>query len=640
MSCLTCCCEKKGQLCGEWTTKQRIAVYGGLFAVMGWAVYTGKISSEPPEQSPVLSKPSPESAAVSAIFGYTLGPLMLIYGHRIEETIVILNSLVTAGVDSFIESVQYMEQLNRDISGGKVMPGQIVNLLGIMLGAFSLSTTSLKVPKFKAMMKGGVIADLIVTTITDQIPGSFGCACEGAPCSPVVNAAEYAIEPSCYKDKWMRWWIKYCVCGTAALIAMKVQEMVRKWNASLLAANLCNEAIYDTSLALWPNYGLRIQPYRMFSLGMFACFGFMSQLRLTMLDMGYDKPFCLRGMYVWLNRIGNVLMVPLLWVNKLGLAMKNLGIANEKPAKPSSPIDLATSQGRQAAWQLFKVVMLNPATSRIVLLFFNLMIFVLAGGLIAMGAAIMDSDKYSAFIDDGYVIAMMVGASLLVFTSFLGCRAGSSNTFKFLVPYSAVLVVTLFIQMAGAIHIYEEYGSASPEQMEGYVQTQMLAQWKAGNCTASPVVPPFNTTCTNPKSKWFELFMNNGCEFKGPGDLTGIKQNLVNAMNAEDENLVKYYSLKYNLVAGTKKRIYTCFTKHNVVHNATHVADSTGLGAFCVCRSVLMSKIDSMRNIAIIGITMICIQVLLVLMSCKLMGIDLTEVSPSALTGGGKKITV
>ena len=77
-----------------------------------------------------------------------------------------------------------------------------------------------------------------------------------------------------------------------------------------------------------------------------------------------------------------------------------------------------------------------------------------------------------------------------------------------------------------------------------------------------------------------------------------------------------------------------------LVDNATHVADSTGLGAFCVCRSVLMSKIDSMRNIAIIGITMICIQVLLVLMSCKLMGIDLTEVSPSALTGGGKKITV
>ena len=134
--------------------------------------------------------------------------------------------------------------------------------------------------------------------------------------------------------------------------------------------------------------------------------------------------------------------------------------------------------------------------------------------------------------------------------------------------------------------------------------------------------------------------MNNGCEFKGPGDLTGIKRNLVNAMDNENENLVKYYSLKYNLVAGTKKRIYTCFTQHGIQYNESHVTDSTGVAAFCVCRSVLMSKIDSMRNIAIVGITMICIQVLLVLMSCKLMGIDLTEVSPTALTGGSKKVTV
>ena len=66
---MSCFCDKKGQLCGEWTTKQRVAVYGSIFAVMGWAVYTGKIASDPPEQSPVLSKPSPESAAISAIFG-------------------------------------------------------------------------------------------------------------------------------------------------------------------------------------------------------------------------------------------------------------------------------------------------------------------------------------------------------------------------------------------------------------------------------------------------------------------------------------------------------------------------------------------------------------------------------------------
>ena len=98
----------------------------------------------------MLSKPSAESATVSAVFGYTVGPLMLIYGHRIEETIVILNSLVSAGIGSFIETVQYLEEINRDISGGRIMPMQIINLLKVFLGAFALSTTSLKAPALYA----------------------------------------------------------------------------------------------------------------------------------------------------------------------------------------------------------------------------------------------------------------------------------------------------------------------------------------------------------------------------------------------------------------------------------------------------------------------------------------------------------
>ena len=75
------CCKKKGQICGEWSTKQRFYFYGTGLMVMGWAVYTGKISSDPPDDAPVLAPPSVESAAFTALVGYTLGPLMLIYGH-------------------------------------------------------------------------------------------------------------------------------------------------------------------------------------------------------------------------------------------------------------------------------------------------------------------------------------------------------------------------------------------------------------------------------------------------------------------------------------------------------------------------------------------------------------------------------
>ena len=41
--CCTFCCEGKGQLCGEWSTKQRLIFWGGIFCVLGWAVYTGRV---------------------------------------------------------------------------------------------------------------------------------------------------------------------------------------------------------------------------------------------------------------------------------------------------------------------------------------------------------------------------------------------------------------------------------------------------------------------------------------------------------------------------------------------------------------------------------------------------------------------
>jgi hypothetical protein len=383
----------------------------------------------------------------------------------------------------------------------------------------------------------------------------------------------------------------------------------------------------------------------MFTMGMFAGFGFMSQLRLMMLDAGYDRPFCLRDTYVWLNRIGNVLMVPLLFCNRLGVAMKNLGLndpnAPQKKKESTAPIDLATTHGRKAAWQMFKVLMLNPATSRIVLLFFNVCIFIMATVGMMFAARVLGSDYIGVFVSKDIVIATMVACGLLLFTSFVGCRAGSSNTFKFLIPYSAVLAVTLVIQATGAIYIYENYHTTSPEAAEAFVHDKMVTTWKEGNCTLAQTVPPFNATCTDPGLRWYQEFMNTGCEYQGPGDLTGIKTKLVEAMNTENENLVKYWSIRYQLVAGTKKRIYTCFKEKDIQHTDTTVFDTTGNAAFCVCRSVLMGNVDAMQNVAIAALTIIGIQVLLLLMSCKLMGIDLTEVSPGAIVPGqGSKVCV
>ena len=61
--------------------------------------------------------------------------------------------MITCGVDSFMESLQYIEKINSDVSNGKLMPQQIYDLTRIFLGAFTLSTTAVKVPSFKAGMQ-------------------------------------------------------------------------------------------------------------------------------------------------------------------------------------------------------------------------------------------------------------------------------------------------------------------------------------------------------------------------------------------------------------------------------------------------------------------------------------------------------
>merc|ERR1719163_2198852 len=236
-----------------------------------------------------------------------------------------------------------------------------------------------------------------------------------------------------------------------------------------------------------------------------------------------------------------------------------------------------------------------------VLLFFNLAMFLLSVGLLGLCAHVLDSEYVGVFIDRPWVIASMIAACALIFTSFLGCRAGSANQFKFLAPYSAILLVTLAIQVGAGAYVYDKHKASSRADMEALVQNKMEDTWVQANCTVPPVSPPFNVTCTNPKFLWYEKFVQTGCEYKGPGDLTPIKQNLVKAMNDENENLVKYYSLKYNLVAGTKRRIYDCFGKHGIKYTETSVTDDTGTAAFCVCRSVLMANLDGLRNLAIAG---------------------------------------
>ena len=69
-------------------------------------------------------QPAVGSTVLAALFGYTVGPLMLCYGFKIKELIVVLNSLIANGINSFVGALAYLETLNADKAGGNLLPSQ------------------------------------------------------------------------------------------------------------------------------------------------------------------------------------------------------------------------------------------------------------------------------------------------------------------------------------------------------------------------------------------------------------------------------------------------------------------------------------------------------------------------------------
>ena len=95
-----------------------------------------------PEDPDAVLAPSAGPSVVAGLLGYTMGPLMLVYGfkvslcfcvsmfhsrslHQIKEFIVVINALIANGIDSFMESLAYLEHANAEASGGKILPSQL-----------------------------------------------------------------------------------------------------------------------------------------------------------------------------------------------------------------------------------------------------------------------------------------------------------------------------------------------------------------------------------------------------------------------------------------------------------------------------------------------------------------------------------
>ena len=63
-----------------------------------------------------------------------------------------------------------------------------------------------------------------------------------------------------------------------------------------------------------------------------------------------------------------------------------------------------------------------------------------------------------------------------------------------------------------------------------------------------------------------------------------------------------------------------------VVPNLRCSLDPTGTGVYCVCANVLISQVDTLRNLAYICMAVALAQFVVFLMALRLLGIDMSKV--------------
>ena len=76
---------------------------------------------------------------VMSIMGNLFGPLFIFYGYQIPHLTIVVNALQSAGIASYTESIMNMETLNAEAAGGRVMPQQVLDLIRVVIFAFSIT---------------------------------------------------------------------------------------------------------------------------------------------------------------------------------------------------------------------------------------------------------------------------------------------------------------------------------------------------------------------------------------------------------------------------------------------------------------------------------------------------------------------
>lgn len=200
-----------------------------------------------------------------------------------------------------------------------------------------------------------------------------------------------------------------------------------------------------------------------FLVGLFVMCGVYSQYILVVLSFdgplgGGDVDTYCKPLFLFLSRIENWIISPLLFLNQGAKAIGNLGNNDNKPPGQRGPPNPAAMGGAQARAVMEKfrrspglgkvvyILLINKATSRIFLFIINFVMMCMSLAMISLGAGLLMSNL-SAFFNAAYIILIVIAGFFLFFISFIGFGAGKTGKFKYLIPYTLMLSAVLVCEV-------------------------------------------------------------------------------------------------------------------------------------------------------------------------------------------------
>lgn len=367
----------------------------------------------------------------------------------------------------------------------------------------------------------------------------------------------------------------------------------------------------------------------MLSFGTFVMVGYYTQSVLQeMEDKGashvstYFKPF-----FLFLHRIAAWIITPLIVMNNACAQLGKLGNPQDKGSKKNAGTIANLIKNSPDAQRAIYNIIINGVTSTVFIFLVNLLLFLLAATLLIASASLLVYGA-AAFFSMEAMICFIACSALLCIVAILGCGGAINRKFTYLVPYITVLMIALAIQIAAIVLVYQSYtgGSGADDLNDATAHVQKVFEdtYQQGQCVAHYHPPEsFNISCVS--ERWLEVTVNTHCNFASELDMDRLKIEMTQAIADDNMPKLEQQVQKMQILTIQALQIKGCWHQKGV-----SLHSPTGTGVYCVCQSKIVEVVAHAKTIVHVAIALAVLQVLILCMSCHLIGVDVLKIAQLA----------